>query len=157
MAITIGTNGWCTLAAVKNRVAHLSAVITAGTGAVTEAITETFITSRFHEINGYVRQSGYTVAGVLADSAALAQVALANELMAAADVMDALNAGVKGARHPLAETYERQYERMLETIGQTKVDLGALDSGQEAAPAIPTSHRSGGDYRTKPTTIDEVW
>ena len=157
MAITIGTNGWCTAAQVRVRIVQFSASIAAGTGLVTDTTVEGLITARFRRIQATTLNRGYTAAGILADANALGYVETLNVLGAAADTLYALAAAALPSSPALADVHERQATEMLEDIAKGRVDLGALENDVEAGPSITTTLRTGGTYATPALTKSTVF
>lgn len=158
MAITIGTNGWCSVDKVRNELPQ----VTTGPGtpvSVADHI-EAAITRRFHDINGHLRNRGWTVSAVAGDAAALAWVERVNVIGAAMDLMRQLTAGPMGQLSPVVESYQVEYRDALRALSKGDVDLGDLDDGAESSSAqyVPTDYTlSTGDNYTPPLESDRVF
>lgn len=148
MAITLGTDGWVTLATVKTRMAHLASKLGDANSPLTDTQMEQFITDAFHEINGVLLAQGYTIAGVLADTTGLGVVAMINSYGAAWQIVASLNAMTGGRLHEVVEEYKTTYADKLNALRDGKYKLGDLDSAAAGASVVPTSLLTGGDYET---------
>lgn len=157
MAITVGTDGWCTAAQVRAVLKQFDALISAGTGLITDTLVEGRITGRFHRIQAATRNRGYANADILTDAAALGYCQEMNTVGAVADTLKMIQAGGTASLGDFITDYQAQFDAMLEDITRGRVDLGELDNDVEAGPTVTTTLRTGGTYETPPLTKARVF
>ena len=122
MAITLGTDGYCTLSNVQSRLRQQTFNTTSRSTAA-EVETEG-VTQNFHLMNGYIDTIGYTVPVVVGTypvaGAILKQI---NTDLAAAYAIRAMYAADNGGDPEQAEIWEERAMAKLEAISKGKLSL----------------------------------
>jgi hypothetical protein len=146
MAITIGVNGWVSLANTKARFAHLRSTLGDANSPMTDTLGEVLITQCFYEMNALLLTQGYTLAALAADATATAVLEGINAVGAAAAIGEAMT-GLSAESHGASvASYREQYDRQLDRLRQGYYTFPSAQSTGESTSMVTAELAEDGDY-----------